>query len=123
MAKQWLAPAGRDVPKFGCIVSLQNRDGKTLSLHRTGINALEAALDDALSLDPTFRVCSISTPQSIYTDLQGRLPHARNGEVILSEHRALGKLRRMKMLHPSIQPRSDEAARVARGRGDMWDPS
>lgn len=116
-------PAGRDSTEWGCIVTVKNADGKTLSLHRPGRDALTRALDDALTLDPTFRVVSISTPLTIYNDLQARLPHPVTEVVPLPEHAKLGRLKRMALCHPDIQPRSDQAIRHARRRGDMWDAS
>lgn len=113
-------PAGRDRELWGCIVTFRNQDGRTLSLHRTGRDALTQCCDDALSLDTSFQVQSISTPETIYTDLRGRLPHPTTEVIPLPEHARLGRLRRMHLLHPSIQPRSSEAVRHARRRGDMW---
>lgn len=116
----YMSMGGRQSEEAGCIVTVENADGRTLSLHRVGRTALERCLDDAQSLDPTFRVISISTPQTIYNDLQGRLPHPHTETIALPEHSKLGRVRRLDMLHPSLRPRSAAAYRKAQERGETW---
>lgn len=100
---------GRDRAKYGCMVSFENADGETLVLHRLGAPraALEIACDDALALDPTFRVTSYSTPQTIYADLQGREAFASgqgfDTAPMLPEAQALGRAGRRTMLHPRLK--------------------
>lgn len=116
-----LRPPGRDRDAWGCIVSFENSDGKTLSLHRTGRDALARCCDAALALDETFRVISVSTPETIYTDLVGRLGHPLTNAVALPEHPRLARIRRMSMIHPRIAPMSANALRKVRSRGDSWE--
>lgn len=116
----YLVSGGRQREASGFIVTVKNADGKTLSLHRTGRGALSRCLDDALILDPTFRVLSISTPESIYNDLQGRASHPRTHEVQLPEPSQLGRIQRMEMLHAELRPRSAAAYRKAQERGETW---
>lgn len=120
MARPTWQPAGRDTTVWGCIVTVVNEGGQTLSLHRSGRRALDDCLDDALSLDPTFRVLSVSTPQTIYNDLEGRQPHPHTGAIQLPELQKLGRVGRLALLHPSLRGRSDEAIRASRRRGERW---
>lgn len=113
-------PAGRDRVAWGCIATFENEARQTLSLHRTGVDALRQCCDVAESLDPTFRVVSISTPVSIYSDLNGRMPNERTGAIDLPEHRKLGQIKRLRLIHPRLQPRSSQALRRAWDRGDVW---
>lgn len=113
-------PAGREREAWGCITTFKNDAGRTLTLHRTGLDALTKACDDALSLDATFRIVAVSTPVTIASDLGGRMPNRASNVVDLPEWQRLAKIKRMHLLHPSIQPRSSEAVRSARRRGDMW---
>ena len=111
--------SGRDRARFGCIVSFENADGQTLTLHRVGAikHALAAACDDALSLDETFRVVSYSTPETIHTDMTGgrrdvemesRLSqrmgwsYAKTHPVPLPEAQALALVGRRHLLHPRL---------------------
>lgn len=118
-ARGW-EPAGRDQVEWGCIVTVKNADGKTLSLHHTGRHALDECLDDALILDPTFRVVSVSTPVTIYNDLEGRMPHPHTGAIPIPEAQKLGRSGRLDLLHPDLRPRSNTAYRRAQGRGETW---
>ena len=62
---------------YGCIVTFRNSQGKTLSIHREGAptKALKQAIAIALSHDETFKVISVSSPETIYRDLQGSREH------------------------------------------------
>lgn len=70
---------GPEAATYGAIVSFRNAAGQTVVLHRTGPvkAAIRAACKDALRLDPAFLVTAISTPTTIYEDLQG--PRRSNG--------------------------------------------
>ena len=61
--------------KFGIIVTFENADGDRMSVHRPGPpeTVLRQIVTDVLEFDPTFLILSISTPQSIYTDIAGKL--------------------------------------------------
>jgi hypothetical protein len=63
----------RESKGFGAIVTFEASDGQRCVLHRLGSprQALDAAWDDAQIADPSYRVISVSTPTSIFTDLQG----------------------------------------------------
>lgn len=113
-------PAGRDTTAWGCIVTVKNDQGQTLSLHRTGREALNECLDIAVQLDPSFKVLSISTPMTIFNDLEMRQPHPRTGAIQPPEQQKLGRVGRLAMLHPSLRGQSDEAERAARRRGERW---
>jgi hypothetical protein len=66
--------SARDRARFGCIVTFEGADGRTITAHRTGPTrvALRAACEAAQSLDGSLRVVSISTPTTILSDLVGR---------------------------------------------------
>lgn len=95
---QVLHPGIRD--QFGATVTFKNERGELLTIERLGTMkvALAACCDAALELDPTYRVLSVSSPQSIYTDLQGSRP--RQDE--RPEKRALASIGRQDLLHPSL---------------------
>jgi hypothetical protein len=118
-ARTW-EPAGRDTTAWGCIVTVQNDDGQTLSLHRTGKEALNECLDIALQLDRSFKVLSISTPITIFNDLEMRIPNPHTKAIQCPELQKLGRVGRLSMLHPSLRGKSDEAGRAARRRGERW---
>ena len=65
--------SGRERAIHGCIVSFVNQHGKTFVWHSPGPlrEALSEACDIATAIDSTFRVVSVATPASIYTDLIG----------------------------------------------------
>lgn len=94
---------------YGAIVSFENADEKTLTIHRQGPpeKVVLAACEIALRLDPSFRVVSYSTPQTIFADLDGARMHRvhlnfdtpsnRPEELILS------RLGLSSMLHPRLR--------------------
>lgn len=63
----------REAARFGAISTFENADGERLVIHRLGSMraAAKAACEVALRLDETFRIVCVSTPQTIYTDMQG----------------------------------------------------
>ena len=68
---------------YGCIVTFRNSQGGRLSIHREGAptKALEdQAIAIALSHDETFKVISVSSPETIYQDMQGRPGASDQGE-------------------------------------------
>ncbi len=103
---------GQARARYGCIVSFENADGRTLVLHRIGPTrtALRRACEDALELDETFRVVSFSTPQTVYRDLQGTRPGTMNeehdplsGRAVTPEALMLGNAGIPGMLHPRLK--------------------
>lgn len=87
-------------------------------LHRAGRvrAAVEEAFRVAAGLDPTFRVLCVSTPQTIYTDLQGvrhGLGTSERGQgsntLVLPEHALCGGRLRA-ILHPRLRGSSDRKA-------------
>lgn len=96
--------------KDGCIITFENADQRTLTLHRQGPikTAVTRACDEALALDDTFRVVAISTPQSIYTDLQGHRLHntqtrtSDHTRVAIPEAATLGLCGLKHLLHPRL---------------------
>jgi len=104
---------GRDAQAFGCIVSFEGENGAELTLHRTGSlrDGLRDACETARAIDPTLRVVSYSTPQTIYDDLQGaRLKHPRGDGYLIEppwpEASALGSARLVYMAHARVRARA-----------------
>ena len=103
--------SGHEAQRFGAIVTLENAAGKILVLHRAGkiSAAVDEAFEIATELDPTFRFVSVSTPTSVFRDLDGARP-IRSGPDVkwgsqaiqLPEHNILGGRRRY-MLHPRLR--------------------
>lgn len=69
--------SGEEAATYGVTVSFENAAGERLVVHRSGPRrvAIEQCFAVATGYDSTFRIIAISTPQSIFTDMQGaRLP-------------------------------------------------
>ena len=108
----------RDRAKFGCTTTWENQDGQRLVLASEGKprEVLRRHADDALALDPSFRLVCYSTPQTIFTDLAGaRLPRWTSGgssrtdpdngkwtPPIMPEVVALGAIGLRHLAHPRI---------------------
>jgi hypothetical protein len=105
--------SGQEGREYGATITFENADGKVLVVHRAG--SKREAIMDAWGLaqfyDPSFRIVSISTPQTIYADLQGaRLP--RGGQNLAAirypETDILAGVRGgTAMLHPRLLGSSD----------------
>lgn len=69
-----LPMSGQERKTFGCILTFENAAGRREVVHAEGarIEGLRRACAHMLALDPTFKLLSYSTPETIYTDLQGR---------------------------------------------------
>lgn len=99
-----LTMSGRERATFGVTVTFEAENGRLLTLARAGktFEALREVCSDAVAADPTFRVVRISSPTSIYADLQGR-PHALPDSSVQKTEGAI--LRRAgigAMLHPRL---------------------
>ncbi len=107
-------PARRRVQKkYGLIVTFENPAGQTLTLHREGPpkEALRQAIAIALAKDETYRVASVSSPETIYRDLQGsRGTDSTKGLLNFPE---LSKVP-FAMLHPRLQRGDGKPHRRAR---------
>lgn len=92
--------SGREQATYGCIVSFENENGKRLVIHRGGRvgDGVKQAIAIALAHDESFRVVSISTPNTVYTDVVGR-GVAVGGRPQLPEN----KLVPAAMLHRSLR--------------------
>jgi hypothetical protein len=100
-----LAMAGRDRIEAGYIVTALRQDtGESWTLHRAGRGALAAVckvLDDA---EGDWRVLTISTPETVYRDLQGTRYVEWGDRILTPEVGMLGKIRRLDLLDPSHAP-------------------
>jgi hypothetical protein len=125
-----LIERARDREEYGCIVSSENADGKTLVIHRVGASrvALKAACEIAGELDETFRIVSYSTPNTIYADLRGRKIQEGFTTPMSVECTVATGAGLRRMLHPRLLGNSDgkrpervlrfdNAKRAARERG------
>lgn len=92
--------------RYGCIVTFENADGKRLVLHREGSPrmAAVACCDAALLLDGTFRIITVSTPETIHTDLKGyRLSkEGKTGFAPVPETQLL-RGRALALIHPRLK--------------------
>ncbi len=100
---------GDERAEYGCTVTFENEHGRTWTIHRQGPPqaGLKQACAIALARDDTFRVICISTPESIYGDLQGRLPQKGTTTIQSSEAKMLGRAGLGHMLHQRIRDVSD----------------
>lgn len=101
--------SGQRAAEYGAIVTYENAAGKVLTFHEPGNigQVLEHGWTEAQAWDPTFRIVSICTPQTIYTDLQGaRMPRKDHGSQtpIFPEHQLVnnGGAKGRPMLHTRL---------------------
>jgi hypothetical protein len=124
-----LSLSGQQRARDGCVLSFENAAGKRLVLHREGspLQVIGPMCDDALRLDPSFRVVAYSTPSTVYTDLVGgRMRRdSRNEEFeqeqSLPEKMMLQRAHRPEMLHERLallgqDERENRLHRAARKR-------
>lgn len=104
---------GQARAEYGVITTWKSlASGRTLTIARMGAPtaALRESCDKATALDPTFRLISYSTPQTIYSDMQGdREGGAQKYRTAptLPETIVLGRIGRQNLLHPDLQSTSD----------------
>jgi hypothetical protein len=105
--------SGQEAATYGAIVTFENAVGERLAVHRSGSKriAVEQACAVATGYDSSFRIISISTPETIYTDLQGaRLarPNQNGSAVPFPETRMARTFPGgMGMLHDCLRGSSD----------------
>ena len=99
---------------YGCVTTWENEAGEALTLHRIGPtkDGLRSAAAEALAFDPTFRLASYSTPQTIYSDVSGGRLDRTNPDSArtygkrlpppLPEAIVLGMIGRLDLLHPRL---------------------
>lgn len=89
---------------YGCIVSFESPDGQTLTLHVPGPprEAVRAALRAAQLRDPYLLVRSVSTPETVYRDLQGTRDRQVAGEVPIVDFPEFLMRVPPERLHPSL---------------------
>lgn len=127
-----MSPAAPDIPELrisgpkravcGIIATLRNMtDGRMKSMHETGpfvtsVSKIAATCD---ALGPEWRIVSLSSPTSIFRDLQGtRNQRIGDGtrqasyDPRTAECKLLGKIKRLDLLAPLANPGYD----VRRGR-------
>ena len=106
---------GIERAEYGCTTTWENADRQTFTISRVDPPrvALRRIVEIVEPLDPTFRLVAYSTPETIYTDLQGmRLPtltkggsqHAEGKYVPMQppERVILAGIGRKDLLHPRL---------------------
>jgi hypothetical protein len=128
-ARQLMSGSAR--AKHGSLTTWENAAGETLTIHQTG--PLRAGLREtarrALALDPSFRLVSYSTPDTILTDLTGgradfirpapadpvRASYGMANPVTLPEQNVLGQAGLGHLLHPRLVRLSAGSSRPSPG--------
>lgn len=105
MPAKSLAVAGRDRMEAGCIVTARNQvTDERWVLHKSGQDALAAVCRELDEAEGDWRILVISTPESVYRDLQGTRYTEWADRVLNPEVGQLGKLARLDLLDPSHDP-------------------
>ncbi len=105
--------------RIGCIVTAREQwTGELHVVHRSGTprEALRAISDELAALEGDWRVLSISTPATIYRDLQGTRQTEGFDRLALPELQWLHSLGRFDLLDPSLEPRDKSQWRTTYGR-------
>ena len=94
--------ASAEVQAYGAIVTLENADARILVIHHAGkiTDVVERAYTEATAHDASFRIVSVSTPTSIYEDLQGA---RKAGDGTFSARALLPEAKYGEMLHPRMR--------------------
>jgi hypothetical protein len=121
--------SGQARDEYGCIMTFEAADGARLTLHRTGSarESVRALCEIALERDPSYRLLSYSTPETIYGDMRGARAdvvgsQGKTQRSTRPEAQALGRVGLIDLLHARFhttratgEPRQD--GRTGRGRG------
>lgn len=95
---------GPEAAEYGATVTFENEVGETFTLHAVGTvrKVVHELYGLAQRRDATFRIVCVSTPTSIYTDLQGARKNSNGeyGDKALISEPSLGK-----MAHPRLRGR------------------
>lgn len=99
-----LTPKERREQQYGATLTFENAEGVTLTIarrHHSVLEAVRQACDLAIEEDSTYRVVCLSTPHTIYSDMQGWVSGRRPSP----EQHTVTKAGRKAMLHPRIAAR------------------
>lgn len=105
---------------FGCIVTAHEQEtGRTDTLHEKGLplSALRSICDRLDLREGSWRIVSVSTPETIFRDLQGTRRHEGRDLLQLPEQAMLARIGRRDLLAPSLLPR--DLSRGGRA-GGLW---
>jgi hypothetical protein len=117
-----LQTSGSERQRDGILVTLREQtSGHLKTVHETGPTreALERVCDYTESLEGDWKIVSVSTPGSIFRDLQGRrgqhedARHEKNGgfsDPRTTEWNSLGRIGRLYLLQPLRQAGHDRGA-------------
>jgi len=96
-----LGMSGTALEEYGVIVTAREQmTDERIVLHRPGAGALKLICEGLDGLDGDWRVLTISTPRTIYRDLQGTRARELVDETQMPELRMLGQVGRLDMLDP-----------------------
>lgn len=100
---------GTQRKEAGCTCTFEAADGKRITMHRFGspTGGVRDMCETALAADPTYRLISYSTPESIHSDItgaraDGQGPENTTARRALPEQLILGRIRMLHMLHPRL---------------------
>src|SRR5262245_3147085 len=120
MSRRQTIISGQKRAEYGSITTWRNAAGNTVTIHVVGPPqaGLKETIEHLLELDETFRLCSYSTPDTIYTDLigarsdwvnEGRAVDGKIGvrygmanPVALPERIVLGLIGRQELIHVEL---------------------
>jgi hypothetical protein len=100
--QQMISRNGQQAANAGitCTFVAENGRKHTSTLSGSPTWALGELCDEALEIDPTMKLLSYSTPDTIYSDLNGR--HTKETHLQVPELQVLGRIGRREMCHPSL---------------------
>jgi hypothetical protein len=113
-----ISPDQRNV--VGVIVTAREQEtDERIVLHKSGTTteALLAVADDLDAREGVWRILTISTPTTVYRDLQGTRLQVRHDHLERPEHWWLARINRRDLMDPSIFPADLSAAGRA---GGLW---
>lgn len=107
----------------GFVTTWENTDGKRLTVHRDGppMEGLAVVCDQMIARDPSYRMISYSTPETIYGDMTGSRADVLSASghsqrIGLPEVKILGRVGRIDLVHPRLMIHVDKPKRAAAKR-------
>lgn len=110
--------SGQEKAMYGITTTWENGNGCLLTVHRRGqpLAVLREIASDVIAVDPTYRLVSYSTPETILRDLDGnrRTTKGRNNQLLLAEQNLLSRIGLAHLTHPRLRSRDNSEARHRR---------
>lgn len=79
---------------------------REIVLHRAGVDVMESIIETLERKHGDWRVLCISSPETVYRDLQGTRLQSEIDDILLPERYALGRVGRLDLLDPSLTRRA-----------------